>query len=111
VLLTMLLGLGAGVGAAFWVIGPHAAGLAIFSFVLAPVMAVLLTALAAARTAWRERGWGLRRGMGARGLCAACGYDLAGHEPEADGCRVCPECGAAWRYDEEGEPGPVIVRR
>jgi hypothetical protein len=31
------------------------------------------------------------------GHCAACGYPLLEIEPEADGCRVCPECGAAWR--------------
>lgn len=29
--------------------------------------------------------------------CGSCNYDLAGLEPEPDGCRVCPECGAAWR--------------
>ncbi len=28
--------------------------------------------------------------------CASCAY-LLGGEPEADGCTVCPECGAAWR--------------
>ncbi|MEO1278049.1 MAG: hypothetical protein AAFV77_03740 [Planctomycetota bacterium] len=32
-----------------------------------------------------------------RGLCLACGYCITQIEPEADGCRVCPECGAAWR--------------
>ncbi len=32
----------------------------------------------------------------AEGVCAGCGYNLAGLKPEADGCRVCPECGAAW---------------
>ena len=26
--------------------------------------------------------------------CGVCGYDLAHANPEADGCRVCPECGA-----------------
>ena len=31
------------------------------------------------------------------GRCASCGYDLSHHHPEADGCSVCPECGAAWR--------------
>lgn len=31
------------------------------------------------------------------GLCASCGYELGTVEPEEDGCRVCPECGAAWR--------------
>lgn len=28
--------------------------------------------------------------------CAACGYGLASMPVEADGCSVCPECGAAW---------------
>ncbi len=31
------------------------------------------------------------------GLCPACGYSIAEIEPEEDGCRVCPECGSAWR--------------
>jgi hypothetical protein len=110
-LLGLVFALGVGVAAAFWVIGPHAAGLAVFSFILAPAMAVLLTALAAVRTAWREREAMMRRGMGARGLCAACGYDLSAHEPEEDGCRVCPECGAAWRLDEAAPTCPVVVRR
>jgi hypothetical protein len=29
--------------------------------------------------------------------CGACAYDLSGTAPDSDGCRVCPECGAAWR--------------
>jgi hypothetical protein len=29
--------------------------------------------------------------------CASCGYDLKSIGPEEDGCRICPECGAAWR--------------
>lgn len=29
-------------------------------------------------------------------LCVCCGYDLQGLQGEADGCTVCPECGAAW---------------
>lgn len=32
------------------------------------------------------------------GLCASCGYVLQGISPEQDGCIVCPECGAAWRF-------------
>lgn len=32
-----------------------------------------------------------------RGECGCCGYDLRGTEAEPDGCRVCAECGAAWR--------------
>jgi hypothetical protein len=30
--------------------------------------------------------------------CLACGYDVRGVPPESDGCTVCPECGAAWRF-------------
>jgi hypothetical protein len=29
--------------------------------------------------------------------CGACGYDLSGLTPQKDGCRVCPQCGGAWR--------------
>jgi hypothetical protein len=32
-----------------------------------------------------------------RGVCAACGYSLCELEPQDDGCRVCPECGCAWK--------------
>jgi hypothetical protein len=31
-------------------------------------------------------------------LCPACGYRLSGIAPADDGCTVCPECGAAWRF-------------
>ncbi len=40
-----------------------------------------------------------KRGFLREGHCPACGYGLAEIEPEADGCRVCPECGAAWAMD------------
>lgn len=33
------------------------------------------------------------------GLCPTCSYTLADLPLETDGCRVCPECGAAWRAD------------
>jgi hypothetical protein len=29
--------------------------------------------------------------------CPGCTYDLAGTVEDSDGCRVCPECGGAWR--------------
>lgn len=32
-------------------------------------------------------------------MCGSCGYPLDGLSVEEDGCRVCPECGAAWRAD------------
>jgi multisubunit Na+/H+ antiporter MnhF subunit len=31
------------------------------------------------------------------GACPSCGYPLGASKVEADGCRVCSECGAAWR--------------
>lgn len=31
------------------------------------------------------------------GRCGSCNYTLQGLVAESDGCRVCPECGAAWR--------------
>lgn len=34
-----------------------------------------------------------------QGICAACGYDLAGLTPTGDGHVVCPECGSVWRAD------------
>ncbi len=31
------------------------------------------------------------------GLCGACEFDLDGVTEQADGCKVCSECGAAWK--------------
>ena len=36
--------------------------------------------------------------------CRACGYSLAELPQEADGCRVCPECGAASRGESVATP-------
>jgi hypothetical protein len=30
-------------------------------------------------------------------ICPACDFSLREIEPQADGCTVCPECGAAWK--------------
>lgn len=30
-------------------------------------------------------------------ICPSCGYQLTEIPRQADGCTVCPECGAAWR--------------
>lgn len=37
------------------------------------------------------------RVMVAQSLCASCARPLDGLPPDADGCAVCPECGASWR--------------
>ncbi len=39
----------------------------------------------------------VREAMLAESRCASCAYDLTGVPKAADGCVVCPECGAAWR--------------
>lgn len=33
-------------------------------------------------------------------LCPACEFSLRDLLPQADGCTVCPECGAAWKIPE-----------
>jgi hypothetical protein len=38
-----------------------------------------------------------RRVMLAEGHCPSCGYGLMELKEQEDGCRVCAECGAAWR--------------
>jgi hypothetical protein len=106
--LVLLVALGSLAVGVLFLVGPDVVGLSIFSIIIAPTMAVVLTALAAARTAWRERSQSLRDSMGFRRLCAACGYDLSSHEPERDGCTVCPECSAAWRLASEAD-GPRVV--
>jgi uncharacterized Zn finger protein (UPF0148 family) len=40
-----------------------------------------------------------RRQMLSCGHCPVCAFPIATLPPEADGCIVCPECGAAWRHD------------
>lgn len=37
-----------------------------------------------------------------RGECAACAHPIREIPAEADGCTVCPECGAAWRLGDRG---------
>lgn len=37
--------------------------------------------------------------MLADGVCPSCAYSINGLIAENDGCRVCPECGAAWSND------------
>lgn len=36
-------------------------------------------------------------------FCAECGYDLSGTLVAEDGCRVCSECSAAWKFARDAE--------
>ena len=65
---------------------------------------LVVTGLAASAMYW----WGLgssrsrlRVAMQSLSRCASCGYSLKGIHADADGCTVCPECGAAWRLTKE----------
>lgn len=44
-----------------------------------------------------------RRAGLALGSCPSCGYPVTGLTVQNDGCRVCPECGSAWRMDDSIE--------
>jgi hypothetical protein len=49
---------------------------------------------------WAMARWRMLRisdALLASGRCACCGYALVALRREDDDCRVCPECGAAWR--------------
>lgn len=71
-------------------VGPGAATLALgASF----IVAVYVSRFFAADADPQE----LRGGLVRIGRCGVCAYDVRGLAPEADGCVVCPECGAAWK--------------
>jgi len=54
--------------------------------------------------------WAIRRKAELRasaavelGFCGGCGYRLNGLAQEQDGCSVCPECGAAWKIENNSQ--------
>lgn len=73
------------------------------------LVAVLVLGIGHAWRAWPA--W-VRETHLRQGLCPACGYGLAGHAPEPDGCVVCPECASAWNVaDEQVIDRAVVVVR
>lgn len=104
----------AGIAAAVgWFVGGDAIGLVVFSPVIATTMASVLGVVGSVGGVWRARGERLRREMIRAGRCASCAYPIAGVEESGDGCRVCPECGAAWNPADEryGEPRTIVIAR
>lgn len=68
----------------------------IFFFTMALVIPLARMSLASLNT---SRLTPLAAQLTAHGVCGACGYDLRACGVQADGCVVCPECGAAWHRD------------
>lgn len=65
---------------------------------LGPFLIPLGGGIRAARMASRD----IARQYVRAGLCPSCGYRLPDVPPDPDGCRVCPECGGAWRAPPPG---------
>ena len=75
------------------------------------VVAVIILTVASIRSA---RSAGRRAAAAAdlflrEGRCAGCAYVLDGVAPAADGCVVCPECGAAWKRSRIGTAPAVAA--
>ena len=76
------------------------------------VLAFVVAGVYVAWAFWRRRVL-QRRGLAqhhaqawlARGRCPGCGYSLRGLQPAGDGCRVCPECGGAWKISPAAPAG------
>ncbi len=85
---------GVGIGEAFF------GGLVLMSLGAAIVLTAAVVATGAGEEA-RVRALAMLR----VGVCPACLYEVEGVPREADGCVVCPECGAAWRLVGETDGG------
>jgi hypothetical protein len=71
------------------------------SFTFGAIAFGVSTCVLGMRRTWHRRQWmrhpdGLVAPALIRDTCPGCDYTLAGAVPEADGCSLCPECGAAW---------------
>ncbi len=71
--------------------GHWAGGITMAALILVPM---IVGAIVVGGVAWRRVGPRLLRGAA---CCPSCASGLKGLAMEADGCTVCPECGAAWR--------------
>lgn len=85
---------------------PPAIILALTAPPIGPWVPVLIPLLAVAPLLWkRSRGFldenpeRIMLALLGEGLCAQCGYSLRGIPGGDDWCTVCPECGAAWRFN------------
>ncbi len=68
---------------------------------LAAIPLSVIPALVTLFVARRAAGQRIARVYAHAGYCGSCAHDLHAIHAEADGCTVCPECGAAWRVGAE----------
>lgn len=86
-------------GAKSWTLALNALG--VFGPPLAILLLIALSIFLTASKIWIPA---VARAWLAAGECPSCRYKIDTLEPEADGCTVCPECGAGWRLT--GPPVP-----
>ncbi|MBY0113989.1 MAG: hypothetical protein K2Y21_14325 [Phycisphaerales bacterium] len=89
--------------------GPFAAFLILFTPVASLLILVSINSLTSLAVLAGEARHSLRARWIEVSLCPACSYDLRGTLVEQDRCRVCPECGGAWRADDVPETVVISV--
>jgi hypothetical protein len=82
------------IGPSFWLMSPR---FGLLGPVLACLPMVFILGAAPVLIARLVVGRRVAREYVRAGYCGSCGYDIQAAPIAADGCRVCPECGAAWR--------------
>lgn len=87
--------------------GPFAAFLILFTPVASILILVAVNSLTSLGVLAGEARETLRSRWIEASRCPACSYHMEGVPIEADRCRVCPECGGAWKVDEA--PETVVV--
>jgi predicted Zn-ribbon and HTH transcriptional regulator len=87
--------------------GPFAAFLILFTPVASILILVAINSLTSLAVLAGEAREAVRAGWIEAGRCPTCGYDLQDVRIDSDGCRVCPECGGAWRANNR--PETVVV--
>lgn len=86
-------------------------GLIVFGPVVVPLLTLGLFAGRGVLGLGRGLGPTVRDAMLDAARCPSCGYDLSASVAEADLCRVCPECGAAWILPRDRPDATVHVVR
>lgn len=87
-----------------WLSGWSSTGVLILQFIVCFGIFVLVSDILIGRLSRRHYHSIRVQTLLAAGHCPLCGYIIAAAPVESDGCKVCPECGGAWR-----KPGGVAA--